>query len=309
MSTPEITVVITAYNRRDFLEGAINSVLNQTLDRDKFEVIIVKNYSDEVSDNIIRKNGLKQIVMEGEIGKYLFAAVQASRGRVVSFLDDDDKFEKNKLEVVYDKFTNEDDLVYLHNGATFMSDEGKVLNIKNNHPDFNLSSISVRKDLLNLPLIDKIEAGQDTFFYYMCRDTEGKVKSIDARLTLYTRHESRSSWSDFDEDLSKIIKEHTHWIKTMMFLYERIKKPELKKELHHVVTWNKIKLKILSNLNGNNIDDFELRISALDVVRFIIYPKKSERFNRFKWIILLVAPIKIKRNAMKRYFSIKMHSR
>ena len=117
------------------------------------------------------------------------------------------------------------------------------------------------------------------------------------------------SWSDFDEDLSKIIKEHTHWIKTMMFLYERIKKPELKKELHHVVTWNKIKLKILSNLNGNNIDDFELRISALDVVRFIIYPKKSERFNRFKWIILLVAPIKIKRNAMKRYFSIKMHSR
>ena len=303
MSTPDITVVITAYNRKDFLEGAINSVLNQTLDKDKFEVIVVKNYSDEMIDNIIRKNGLKQLVMEGAIGKYLSAAAKASRGRIISFLDDDDKFVENKLEVVYNKFNTEINLVYLHNDATFISDDGKILNNSSNHCDFNLSSISVSKDHLNLQLIDKIEAGQDTFFYYMSRDTEGKVECIDARLTLYMRHGSRSSWTDFDRDLSLIIKEHTYWIKTMVFLYQHIRKMELKRELYHVITWNKIKLKILSNLNGEKASDSMLRVSAHDIVRFIIYPRRSDGFNRFKWIILLITPFRVRRNIMKRYFS------
>ena len=300
---PVVTVVITAYNRKDFLEGAINSVLNQTLDKDKFEVIVVKNFSDEMIDNIIRKNGLKQIVMEGTIGKFLSAAVKASRGRIVSFLDDDDKFAENKLEVVYNKFNTENNLVYLHNDATFISDDGKILNSSSSHCDFNLSSISVSKDHINLHFIDKIETGPDTFFYYMSRDTEGKVECIDARLTLYMRHVSRSAWTDFDRDLSMIIKEHTNWIKTMVFLYQHIRKMELKKELYHVIIWNKIKLKMLSNLNGEKDRDSVLRVYAHDIVSFIIYPGKSDGFNRFKWIILLITPFRVRRNIMKRYFS------
>lgn len=308
MSIPEITVVITAYNRREFLKLAIDSVLSQTLNRDKFEVIIVKNYSDEVVDNIIKENGLKQIVMDGAIGKFLFSAINASRGRIVSFLDDDDRFKKDKLQVVYDKFKTEKDLVYLHNNATFISDNGEILNNISNHCDFNLSSISVNKDYLNLSLIDKIETGQDTFFYFMSRDTEGKVECIDARLTLYMRHASRSSWSNFDTDLGKIIKEHMYWIKTMVFLCENIRKVNPKQELNHIIIWNKIKLKILSDLHGEKVKDSRLKISVPDLIKFIAYPRRSDGFNRFKWIILLIIPFGVRRNIMKKYFSTGTHS-
>jgi Glycosyl transferase family 2. len=42
----EISVTITAYNRKDFYMDAIKSVLNQTLPNDKYEIIFVSNFRD-----------------------------------------------------------------------------------------------------------------------------------------------------------------------------------------------------------------------------------------------------------------------
>jgi len=42
MNTSLITVIITAYNRKEFLEDAIKSAINQTLPRKYYEIIVVK---------------------------------------------------------------------------------------------------------------------------------------------------------------------------------------------------------------------------------------------------------------------------
>jgi len=44
MNNQFITVIITAYNRRKFLESAIKSAINQTLPRKYYEIIVVKNF-------------------------------------------------------------------------------------------------------------------------------------------------------------------------------------------------------------------------------------------------------------------------
>jgi glycosyltransferase involved in cell wall biosynthesis len=43
-NAPLITVILTAYNRRRYLEEAINSTLNQTLSKEFYEVIVIKNF-------------------------------------------------------------------------------------------------------------------------------------------------------------------------------------------------------------------------------------------------------------------------
>ena len=43
---PYISVIITAYNRKDFLFNAIKSVVNQTLDKKYYEIIVIKNFED-----------------------------------------------------------------------------------------------------------------------------------------------------------------------------------------------------------------------------------------------------------------------
>jgi len=48
-----ISVVVTAYNRRDFLLSALKSVNNQSFK--DYEIIVVKNFHDQAIDNFIKK--------------------------------------------------------------------------------------------------------------------------------------------------------------------------------------------------------------------------------------------------------------
>ncbi|AAT42890.1 glycosyltransferase [Picrophilus oshimae] len=99
-----ISVIITAYNRKEFLLDAVKSALNQTLSKEKYEIIVIKNYNDDNIDEFLNKNNIKNIIMDGTIGEYLYKGINESKGDIISFLDDDDLFFNNKLEYVYNLF-------------------------------------------------------------------------------------------------------------------------------------------------------------------------------------------------------------
>ena len=49
-----ISVIIVAYNRKMYVKQAVESALNQTYDKNKYEIIVVKNFNDEdIDDNVI----------------------------------------------------------------------------------------------------------------------------------------------------------------------------------------------------------------------------------------------------------------
>jgi len=64
---PYISVIVTAYNRRRYLPFALKSLEAQTLPKDKFEVIVVKNFDDKESDNIISRNGWKERIQRRKL--------------------------------------------------------------------------------------------------------------------------------------------------------------------------------------------------------------------------------------------------
>jgi len=125
---PYISVIVTAYNRRRYLPFALRSLEAQTLPRDKFEVIVVKNFEDRESDYIISRNGWKSVYEDSTYhGRKIFVGLEESRGEVITFLEDDDVYTNNRLEEVYKAFTSYDRLVYFHNSQTIIDSNGNVL--------------------------------------------------------------------------------------------------------------------------------------------------------------------------------------
>jgi glycosyltransferase involved in cell wall biosynthesis len=119
---------VTAYNRRRYLPFALRSLEAQMLPRDKFEVIVVKNFEDKESDDIISRNGWKDLYEDGTYhGRKIFVGLEESKGNVITFLEDDDVYVSNRLEEVYKAFTSYDRLVYFHNSQTIIDENGSVL--------------------------------------------------------------------------------------------------------------------------------------------------------------------------------------
>ena len=127
-----ISVIVTAYNRKEFLLEALKSTVNQTLDRKHYEIILIKNFRDDSIDKYTEENNIKNIIMDGTVGEFLNAAIIKSQGNIISFLDDDDLFAKYKLEYVYNLFNNSDNLVYYHNNFIPINKNGNEIDFKNN---------------------------------------------------------------------------------------------------------------------------------------------------------------------------------
>jgi glycosyltransferase involved in cell wall biosynthesis len=128
LGQPYISVIVTAYNRKRYLPFALKSLEAQKLPSDKFEVIVVKNFDDKESDDIISRNGWKEVYNDDSYhGTMVLAGLEESRGEVITFLDDDDMYVSNRLEEVYKAFTSFKRLVYFHNSQTIIDDNGNLL--------------------------------------------------------------------------------------------------------------------------------------------------------------------------------------
>jgi len=98
----KVSVIIPTYNRADTLHLAIKSVLNQTFQ--DFEIIIVDDASKDNTQEIIRDFNDKRIkYIYHELNKGEAAArntgVKNSSGEYIAFLDDDDEWLPEKLDM------------------------------------------------------------------------------------------------------------------------------------------------------------------------------------------------------------------
>jgi len=222
-NNPYISVIITAYNRRGFLSDSFDSVKKQTLSRDKYEIIITKNFTDDKIDNYIKKNGGKLVFFEGgSIEEQIADALKYARGEVICFLDDDDLFDKEKLEYIYNAFLENKNLVYVNNARTYIDDKGNYLN-KNPYkfekrekeviikdfnkkpvallriqqytdPWYNPSSIAIRKVILKRfrNALYSLKSAPDLFCYFISL-ISGDLLISNQTLTKYRVHESTSN--------------------------------------------------------------------------------------------------------------------
>jgi len=131
---PLITVIIVAYKRTNYILDAIKSVIDQTIDKDTFELIVIKNFSNNVIDKYIHLHGIKNILSSDTtlLGKILEGTMIAS-GKFISILEDDDFFKPNKLYEIKKEYELNSKLVYVHNNYELIDLNGNLIHKKNNN--------------------------------------------------------------------------------------------------------------------------------------------------------------------------------
>lgn len=115
---PLVSVIIPTHNRAEMLNRAIRSVLNQTFE--DFEMIVVSDGSKDNTEQVVKSFDDSRIrFLKHETLRGASAArntgLRAAQGEYIAFLDDDDEWMANKLEVqtpVIQKSRPEVGLVY-----------------------------------------------------------------------------------------------------------------------------------------------------------------------------------------------------
>ena len=215
---PVATILITVYNRKTYLIKAVQSVLNQTIDRRKYEIIVSKNFKDDDIDSFLDKNECINIFDPvGGIGNRLSNLISMSRSDILIFLEDDDLFNESKVEEIVRLFSNEK-ISYVNNNYYKVEKYGCLIPNKNrrnkniiisNNNDllkhlillyqkkeyFGMSNISIRKQKFApyIEFLKEVSVSPDLFFFLMLSKLDGEFLFIYRQLTMYRVHDSLSN--------------------------------------------------------------------------------------------------------------------
>lgn len=158
-----ISIIIPTFNRAKLLARSLRSILNQNYE--EWEVIIIDNFSEDNTEQIIRGFKNKKIIYKkfhnnGSIAKSRNEAIKISTGNYIAFLDSDDWWKPYKLTKCIEAFKNNSDLSIIYHNC-IITDGKKNKNSKcralrkNTYDDLICngntlitSSVILRKDIL-----------------------------------------------------------------------------------------------------------------------------------------------------------------
>ena len=217
MKKPYISVIITAYNRKEFIKDAVQSVLGQTLNKDLYEIIIIKNFRMSSDKTWINKNIKLIYLKDGSFGDFLRLGIKNAKGKIIVPLDDDDIFFNNKLSVLYNFFKIHNNVIYYHNNAIPINKNGitiseKIPKYKNyikidcksksalykfmlNKYYFNMSCVAVKRKILikYLKYFNDVISSVDDFIGFISLASKGTLVCSPQVLTKYRVHNKNAS--------------------------------------------------------------------------------------------------------------------
>ncbi len=125
---PKISVIITTYNRPDYLSETLEAIYNQTY-RD-FEVILVDdgsktNYADSYLDRYPDLVLIKKI--NGGLSAARNSGVEKSNGEWIAFCDDDDVWVHDKLERQVEAMSHDGEVGLIHGKIEMIDGNSKRL--------------------------------------------------------------------------------------------------------------------------------------------------------------------------------------
>ena len=233
--SPLISIVIPTYNRANLVGKAIQSILDQSYEN--WELIIVDNYSDDNTKEVIKAFNDDRILMlstprTGSVAASRNLGVAHSNGEWIAFLDSDDWWLPEKLMYVCKALRNDPDLVYHDlqivnaNGASMKQKRTKGQKLKEpiyldlllNGNNIALSSVVVRKAIF---LAVKGMNESPTFFAVEDYDLWLRIAQITNRfvyiskeLGVYRLHDGNIGRINSFDYLSNALKGHLDLLNT-----------------------------------------------------------------------------------------------
>jgi hypothetical protein len=222
--SPFVSVVVTAYRRRRFLVGAVESILAQGIDRSLYEILVFKDFADPEIDDWLRTRDAEVRVVTKDlprIGEMLAKGIELARGEVVCFLDDDDRFAPGKLTGIIGAFRGNPEVGLMRNSYSAIDADDKRLAqwdrfrpqtptsfeidprsrsmrafpaIYRYSAAINISTLTIRRRfaLPWLEIFKEDTASQDHFVFLMGLVSDAKIRVEASRWNLYRVHTSTS---------------------------------------------------------------------------------------------------------------------
>ena len=249
----KVSIIITAYSRKNFLEEALESAVKQSGGNIETEIILVKNFRDPRIDSICESSGVRVIEREGTIGEYLSDASARATGEIIMFLEDDDVFASDKARKIVELFLCNGDVVLIHNNYFAIDESSRKIEYKrlldkhhfpgdfnlifdykseklsnfisSTNADFNLSCMCVKKEAITpnfLSFLSTIRSNPDAVLLYYSLSIGGKVLATGDVLTKYRVHEQGISQAkNLGMKADEVQKELDALLKLKTFLSER----------------------------------------------------------------------------------------
>ena len=233
--TPLVSIVIPTYNHAEFIIKALKSVIDQTYKN--WEAIIIDNESVDETYKIINSlndSRIKyfKISNDGVIAKSRNLGIKEAKGDWIAFLDSDDWWTKDKLEVCFGKISENVDFIYHAHEYVFKSKsffkkkiiKGRQLKkpILNDllvgtitkGTQISNSSVIVRKNILNKIgglNENKILVGSDDYDTWLrIAQITDQFLYVNKKLSYYLFHDNNTSNKDMSIPQRLVVKDFMH---------------------------------------------------------------------------------------------------
>lgn len=131
---PQISVIIPLYNKEQYIEATIRSVLSQ--DYKDYEIVIIDDGSTDKSCqvvNSIKDDRIRLISQENHgVSASRNNGVMNSNGKYIFFLDADDALIDHALSNLYNSAVNNQDADIIVSGFNYRNNDGEIVKIFEN---------------------------------------------------------------------------------------------------------------------------------------------------------------------------------
>ena len=132
-NSPKVSIVVPTYNRIDFLKECLKSIDDQTFR--EYELIVVDDASSDDTETFLRSRPLIQYIRLEQnqgVSKARNVGVELARGKYICFLDSDDLWQKEKLQIQVQWMDAHSECMAIHTDEIWIR-KGKRVNPMNRH--------------------------------------------------------------------------------------------------------------------------------------------------------------------------------
>jgi glycosyltransferase involved in cell wall biosynthesis len=229
---PFFSIVISTKNRAGLITKPIESIINQTFS--DFELIIVDNASTDNTEDVVKSYMDPRITyLRNEVDKERCFArnrgINASNGEYVCFLDSDDAYLENHLQVIYDEIHRNKTIgLYFTNAFETYNFSDRIERVCPDLENYNLfhyiltytfnpARVAVHKSIVKKHQYDEKIPGLEDLDLWLRIATEFPVFQIKARTILYNIHDESYSMNS-----------HSRFLKELKMFRYVFNKPELR---------------------------------------------------------------------------------
>lgn len=194
----DISVIIPVYNREKYIGRALRSILNQSIDKSRYEIIVIDDASTDNSEKIIKKYSKEITLISNKKNLGLPASlnkgINNAKGRFIIRIDSDDYVHKDFLKIPYLFLTLNSDFDAVSLDYYKVDDRENIISKNNCITDPIGCGIMFRhENLVEIGLYDEKQLLHEEKELRLRFEKKYSIKRIQLPLYRYRMHDSNMS--------------------------------------------------------------------------------------------------------------------